>query len=152
MVCIPLCASILFVLPAGNHPNAISACVSAVASVSSTSVSSLLLNFLPLGNQLIHIILFVQLSSHCLRIQLPHPQRTFAAHHVLGHRSPLRRSRATDLLLTELHVLSTAPLGDCDLRSGVSSGWFSCTSPRCSFSLFNISLPYCLTSFRLAIN
>ena len=28
MVCIPLCASILFVLPAGNHPNAISACVS----------------------------------------------------------------------------------------------------------------------------
>ena len=33
--------------------------------------SSLLLNFLPLGNQLIHIILFVQLSSHCLRIQLP---------------------------------------------------------------------------------
>ena len=28
MVCIPLCASILFVLPAGNHANAISACVS----------------------------------------------------------------------------------------------------------------------------
>ena len=28
MVCIPLCASILFVLPAGNHTNAISACVS----------------------------------------------------------------------------------------------------------------------------
>ena len=28
MVCIPLCASFLFVLPAGNHPNAISACVS----------------------------------------------------------------------------------------------------------------------------
>ena len=27
-MCIPLCASILFVLPAGNHPNAISACVS----------------------------------------------------------------------------------------------------------------------------
>ena len=42
--------------------------------------SSLLLNFLPLGNQLIHIILFVQLSSHCLRIQLPHPQMAFAAH------------------------------------------------------------------------
>ena len=61
--------------------------------------SSLLLNFLPLGNQLIHIILFVQLSSHCLRIQLPHPQRAFAAHHVLGHRSPLRHSRATDFPL-----------------------------------------------------
>ena len=30
MVCIPLCASILFVLPAGNHTNAISACVSFV--------------------------------------------------------------------------------------------------------------------------
>ena len=27
-MCIPLCASILFVLPAGNHTNAISACVS----------------------------------------------------------------------------------------------------------------------------
>ena len=60
---------------------------------------SLLLNFLPLGNQLIHIILFVQLSSHCLRIQLSHPQRAFAAHHVLGHRSPLRHSRATDFPL-----------------------------------------------------
>ena len=33
--------------------------------------SSLLLNFLPLGNQLIHITFSVQLSSHCLRIQLP---------------------------------------------------------------------------------
>ena len=61
--------------------------------------SSLLLNLLPLGNQLIHIILFVQLSSHCLRIQLSHPQRAFAAHHVLGHRSPLRHSRATDFPL-----------------------------------------------------
>ena len=61
--------------------------------------SSLLLNFLPLGNQLIHIILFVQLSSHCLRIQLPHLQRAFAAHHVLGHRSPPRHSRATDYSL-----------------------------------------------------
>ena len=28
MVCIPLCASILFFLPVGNHTNAISACVS----------------------------------------------------------------------------------------------------------------------------
>jgi hypothetical protein len=46
-----------------------------------------------------------------------------SAHHVLGHRSPLRPSRATDFPLTELHVLSTAPLGDCDLRSGVSSGF-----------------------------
>ena len=61
--------------------------------------SSLLLNFLPLGNQLIHIILFVQLSSHCLRIQLPHPQRAFSAQHVLGHRSPPRHSRATDYSL-----------------------------------------------------
>ena len=40
-----------------------------------------------------------------------------------------------------LHVLSTAPLGDCDLRSGVSRG-FPCTSPRCCFSLFNFSLPF----------
>ena len=166
MVCIPLCASILFVLPAGNHTNAIRAFVSynrvrnhnskcappaghhrVVLSISAPvnknhcgfqvvflhfaalllqslqHQSSLLLNFLPLGNQLIHIILSVQLSSHCLRIQLPHPQRAFAAHHVLGHRSPLRHGRATDFPLTELHVLSTAPLGDCDLRSGVSSGF-----------------------------
>ena len=120
MVCIPLCASILFVLPAGNHTNAIRAFVSytrvrnhnskcappaghhrvalsisapvnknhcgfqvvflhfgALLLQSLQHQSSLLLNFLPPGNQLIHIILFVQLSSHCLRIQLPHPQRAF---------------------------------------------------------------------------
>ena len=58
------------------------------------------------------------------------PTKDICCQHVLGHRSPLRRSRATDLLLTELHVLSTAPSGDCDLRSGFK--WFSCTSPRCS--------------------
>ena len=190
-MCIPLCASILFVLPAGNHPNAISARVSyacirnhnpkyappaghhrVVLSISAPvnknhcgfqvvflhfgalllqslqHQSSLLLNFLPPGNQLIHIILFVQLSSHCLRIQLPHLQRAFAAHHVLGHRSPLRHSRATVFPLPSCtfsarHLWVTVIFG--------RGKWFSCTSPRCCFSLFNISLPYCLTSFRLAI-
>ena len=113
--------------------------------------SSLLLNFLPLGNQLIYLVLFVQLSSYCLRIRLPHAQRAFSAQHLLCHRSPPRHSRATD----------------CSLPSCTFSAWhlwvtvifgrgfqvvFSCTSPCCCFSLFNISLPYCLTSFRLAIN
>ena len=75
--------------------------------------SSLLLNFLPLGNQLIHIILCVQLSNHCLRIQLPTHKGYF----------PPNMFLATALLLAVV----------------------SCTSPRCCFSLFNISLPRQLT-------
>ena len=102
--------------------------------------SSLLLNFLPLGNQLIHIILCVQLSSHCLRIQLPHAHRAFSAQHVLGHRSPPRHSRATDYSLPSCtfsarHLWVTVTFG-----RGFQV--VSCTSPRCCFSLFNISLPY----------
>ena len=91
--------------------------------------SSLLLNFLPLGNQLIHIILFVQLSSHCLRIQLPHPQRAFAAHHVLGHRSPLRHSRATVFPLPSCtfsarHLWVTVIFGrGFQVHQGVLSHW-----------------------------
>ena len=195
MVCIPLCASILFVLPAGNHTNAIRAFVSytrvrnhnskcappaghhrvalsisapvnknhcgfqvvflhfaALLLQSLQHQSSLLLNFLPLGNQLIHIILFVQLSSHCLRIQLPH--LTKGIYRPSCSWPPLSSSpqpRHWLFPVTELHVLSTAPLGDCDLRSGVSSG-FPALRRVVASSLFNISLPYCLTSFRLAIN
>ena len=172
MVCIPLCASILFVLPAGNHTNAIRAFMSytrvrnhnskcappaghhrvalsisapvnknhcgfqvvflhfaALLLQSLQHQSSLLLNFLPPGNQLIHIILFVQLSSHCLRIQLPHPQRAFAAHHVLGHRSPLRHSRATVFPLPSCtfsarHLWVTVIFGrGFQVHQGVLSHW-----------------------------
>ena len=73
-----------------------------------------------------------------------------SAHHVLGHRSLPRHSRATDF-----------PLPSCTFSArhlwvtvifGRGFQVVFCTSPRCCFRLFNISLPYCFTSFRLAIN
>ena len=96
---LPFCS---FCLLAITPMQSVSVCSTGARNCSaypSIILSSFFLNFLPLGNQLIHIILFVQLSSHCLQIQLPHAQRAFAAHHVLGHCSPPRHSRATDFPL-----------------------------------------------------
>ena len=71
-----------------------------------------------------------------------------AAHHF---------SLVTTLLLAEphecpaeLHVLCTAPLGDCDLRSGVSSGFPTLRRVVASVSSTSVFL-ICLTSFHLAI-
>ena len=95
-----LVRSSLCIPPTGNPPlQSVRVCPAFVSATTVHCVFHLPQSKLVLSIPLIHIILFVQLSSHCLRIQRPHPQRAFTAHHVLGHRSPPRHSCATDFPL-----------------------------------------------------
>ena len=73
MVCIPLCASILFVLPAGNHPNAISACVSYARIRNRNSKYAP-----PVGHHRVALSLSAPVSkNHCAF----HPSASISHHH-----------------------------------------------------------------------
>ena len=101
-----------------------------------------LLNFFPLGNHLVHFILFVQLSSRCLQTPLRHPQWAFAAHHILGRHSPPRHSRAT--------LLPHGAFGWLWISVG-GFKWCSCTLARRWFSPSTSVFHACSATCNLAI-
>ena len=66
-----------------------------------------------------HITHFVQLSCHCLRIRFLRPQKAFTAHRVPW---PPFSSSPRPRHMNAPCRAGTAPSGDCEFRSGASSG------------------------------
>ena len=82
------------------------------------SLPCLLFSF-PFCNHLMHITHFVQLSCHCLRIRFLRPQKAFTAHRVPW---PPFSSSPRPRHMNAPCRAGTAPSGDCEFRSGASSG------------------------------